>query len=103
MKALPFLIAAAVAGSSAWADDKDSAARGSSPEKSRMAGGVSVDLMKEFESLDANKDGFIDRRELASKPDLVALFEKADKNRDGKLDPAEYQVVKAEKGSKGGE
>lgn len=73
-----------------------SAFAGGSTEKSRTAGGVSDDLMKEFRSLDANKDGFISKSELASKRELAAAFGKADKNRDGKLDPAEFQVLKAE-------
>ena len=103
MKALALLTALTLASGFAWADDKDSAARGSSTEKNRLAGGVSVDMMKEFESLDANKDGFLTKEELASKPKLVGIFAKADKNRDGKLDPAEYQVLNAEASSKGGE
>jgi hypothetical protein len=103
MKTLAFLIAGALASGLAWADEKGSAAQGSTTEKSRTAGGISVDLEKEFQSLDANRDGFVNKAELASKPDLAQAFEKADKNRDGKLDPAEYQVLKAEVGSKGGE
>lgn len=103
MKTTLFLAAAALISGLALADDKNSAARGSSVEKSRTAGGISADMMKEFESLDANKDGFLTRDELKSKPQLVAVFAKADKNRDGKLDPAEYQVLNAEANSKGGE
>jgi hypothetical protein len=103
MKLLTLVVAAALAGCSSFSNERTSAASGSTPERHRLAGGVSVDLMKEFESLDANKDGFVNRSELASQPELAAIFEKADKNRDGKLDPAEYQVLKAEKGSKGGE
>lgn len=103
MKTLAFLITAALAGGPAWADDKGSAAQGSTTEKNRMAGGISVDLEKEFRSLDANRDGFVNKAELAPQPDLAKAFEKADKDRDGKLDPAEYQVLKAEVGSKGGE
>lgn len=103
MKTTLFLAAAALISGLASADDKNSAARGGSVEKSRTAGGISADMMKEFESLDANKDGFLTRDELKSKPQLVAVFAKADKNRDGKLDPAEYQVLNAEANSKGGE
>jgi hypothetical protein len=73
-----------------------SSAAGTSTEKSRTAGGVSEDLMKEFRSLDSNKDGFLSKSELASQRDLASAFAKADKNRDGKLDPAEFQVLKAE-------
>jgi hypothetical protein len=103
MKALAFFTTIVLAMSAAWAEDKASASRGSSVEKSRTAGGVSADMIKEFESLDANKDGFLTKEELQSKPKLVAEFAKADKDRDGKLDPAEYQVLNAEASSKGGE
>ena len=79
----------------AYAQDK------ASTEKSRTAGGVSEDLSKEFAALDADKDGFVAKQELSSKPDLVKNFGKADKNGDGKLDPAEYRALKAETLKKG--
>ena len=82
----------------ALADDKASGSAGATKEKSRTAGGVSEDMMKEFRALDANKDGFIAKSELGSKADLAKHFAKADKNRDGKLDPAEYQVLLGEAG-----
>lgn len=90
-----------------FADDKNDGARssgaGATTEKNRMAGGVSEDMMKEFRALDADKDGYLTKSELASKPELANNFAKADKDKDGKLDPAEYQVLKAETFSKGGE
>jgi hypothetical protein len=105
MKRIPavtLLAALSLAGASALAgDDKATSAAGATTEKSRTAGGVSQDLLKEFQALDTNKDGFLSKEELASKPELAAAFAKADKDRDGKLDPAEYQVLIAEVKIKG--
>jgi Ca2+-binding EF-hand superfamily protein len=99
------IAALSVAGAAAFAADdrksSDDSSAGATTEQSRTAGGVSVDLMKDFQGLDANRDGFLSKEELASKPDLAKAFEKADKDRDGKLDPAEYQVLQAEVNIKG--
>jgi hypothetical protein len=99
------IVALSVAGAAAFAADErkssDASSAGATTEQSRTAGGVSVDLMKEFQRLDANGDGFLSKEELASMPDLAKAFEKADKDRDGKLDPAEYQVLQAEVNIKG--
>jgi Ca2+-binding EF-hand superfamily protein len=99
------IVALSVAGTTAFAGDErkssDASSAGATTENSRTAGGVSVDLMKDFQGLDANRDGFLSKEELASKPDLANAFEKGDKDRDGKLDPAEYQVLQAEVNIKG--
>ena len=106
-QALAVVGALAFATLNAFADDKNAASRssgaGATTEKSRTAGGVSEDMLKEFRALDKNQDGFVSKSELGSKADLAKSFAKADKNRDGKLDPAEYQVLKAEAKSKYGE
>jgi hypothetical protein len=101
-QAAAVIVALSLAAMSAFAgDEKASSAAGATTEKSRTAGGVSEDLLKDFHSRDANKDGFLSKEELASKPEFAAAFAKADKDRDGKLDPAEYQVLIAEVQIKG--
>lgn len=54
------------------------------------AGGASAPGQPSFESVDRNKDGFIDKGEAGVVPGLSANFERADRNRDGKLDKAEF-------------
>ncbi len=44
----------------------------------------------EFARLDANKDGFIDKKEAALEPRLLANFDAADTNKDGKIDKKEW-------------
>jgi len=56
-----------------------------------------------FRKLDRNKDGYLDRKELAGMRRHLTVFDQADENKDGKLDPAEFQVLNAEANSKGGE
>ncbi|HEY6820518.1 MAG TPA: hypothetical protein VI321_00740 [Burkholderiales bacterium] len=43
-----------------------------------------------FEQLDRNRDGGLDKSEVAPIPGLSALFERADRNEDGLLDRTEY-------------
>ncbi|HUQ74850.1 MAG TPA: hypothetical protein VM183_09005 [Burkholderiales bacterium] len=43
-----------------------------------------------FEQLDRNRDGYVDRRELAGLPELVAVFNDADRRSDGRLDKVEF-------------
>lgn len=47
-----------------------------------------------FRKLDRNRDGFLDRKELAGQRGVLAAFDQADENGDGKLDPDEF--IKAE-------
>jgi len=43
-----------------------------------------------FRKLDRNRDGYLDRKELAGQRRVLEVFEQADENRDGKLDPEEF-------------
>jgi len=43
-----------------------------------------------FESLDKNKDGFLDSKEVASHASLKKAFASLDTNKDGKLSKEEY-------------
>lgn len=45
----------------------------------------------EFEQVDRNKDGVIDKSEAGVVPGLSANFERADKSKDGKLDKDEFE------------
>jgi hypothetical protein len=44
----------------------------------------------DFDRVDRNKDGFIDKSEAGMVQGLSANFEKVDRNRDGKLDREEF-------------
>ena len=46
-----------------------------------------------FRKLDADKDGFLSRREAAAQPEVAANFDEADRNHDGKLGPEEFETV----------
>ena len=57
-----------------------------------------------FRKLDRNRDGYLDRKELAGMRRHLAVFDQADENRDGKLDPdefirAEILIQEAKKGA----
>jgi hypothetical protein len=43
-----------------------------------------------FDQLDRNRDGYVDRRELATLPQLTAVFNDADRRSDGRLDKVEF-------------
>src|SRR5215208_2749337 len=43
-----------------------------------------------FEQLDRNRDGYVERRELAALPALEAVFNEADRRSDGRLDKVEF-------------
>jgi Ca2+-binding EF-hand superfamily protein len=49
----------------------------------------------DFSRLDANSDGFIDKREAARMRGLSNTFSKADSNRDGKLDQTEFSAAQS--------
>ena len=55
-----------------------------------------------FASLDTNKDGSIQRAEIAAHADLAAKFKDADKNSDGKLSRSEYDAMAAQGGAAAG-
>ena len=55
------------------------------------AAGGSASANPDFDRIDRNKDGFIDKGEAGVVPGLSANFERADRNKDGKLDAAEFQ------------
>jgi hypothetical protein len=54
----------------------------------------------DFRQIDLNHDGFIDRREAASRPEFAALLQSADANHDGKLSEEEFKA--AQRGMKPG-
>jgi hypothetical protein len=43
-----------------------------------------------FRKLDRNRDGYLDRKELAGMRRHLAVFDQADGNKDGRLDPDEF-------------
>ena len=57
------------------------------------------DNAAEFARLDANKDGFIDKKEAVLEPRLVTNFDAADTNKDGKIDKKEWADFQKNKNS----
>ena len=53
----------------------------------------------EFAKLDANKDGFLDKKEAVLEPRLLMNFDAADTNKDGKVDKNEWAAFQKNKGS----
>lgn len=47
----------------------------------------------DFNTIDANHDGYIDSKEAAAVPELAAILKSADKDRDGKLSESEYSAA----------
>jgi hypothetical protein len=47
----------------------------------------------DFEKVDANKDGGVDKKEAGAVPGLLAAFDKADANHDGRLDRSEFRIA----------
>lgn len=85
----------AFAGAAVAADDAKSKA------DTRASAGATKE--RTFASLDTNKDGSIQRAEIAAHADLAAKFKGADKNGDGKLSRSEYDAMaKAEGGAAAG-
>lgn len=58
-----------------------------------IAAGSALAALPEFESLDANADGFISQEEAVMDQDLMTAFAKADSDKDGKLSPEEYKAI----------
>lgn len=52
-----------------------------------------LDRPEAFRKLDADRDGFVSRREAAAQPEVAANFDRADRNRDGRLDLEEFKSV----------
>lgn len=50
----------------------------------------------DFDKVDANKDGGIDKSEASVVPGLLAAFDRADADRDGKLNRAEFRTAEAQ-------
>lgn len=50
----------------------------------------------DFDRIDANRDGGIDKQEATAVPGLLAAFDKADANRDGRLNKAEFRIAEGQ-------
>ena len=97
----------AFAGAAIAADDaknkSETKAQSSGTMKSDSKAGAGATEARTFASLDTNKDGSIQRAEIAAHADLAAKFKSADKNSDGKLSRSEYDAMaKAEGGAAAG-
>ena len=57
------------------------------------------DDLAEFAKLDANKDGFLDKKEAILEPRLLMNFDAADTSKDGKVDKKEWTDFQKNKGS----
>ena len=75
----------AFAGAACAADDAKS--------KTDTKASAGATKARTFASLDTNKDGSIQRAEIAAHADLAAKFKDADKNSDGKLSRSEYDAM----------
>lgn len=85
----------ALAGAAGAADD--------AKNKADIKASAGATKERTFASLDTNKDGSIQRAEIAAHADLAAKFKDADKNSDGKLSRSEYDAMtKAEGGAAAG-
>ncbi|QOW23978.1 EF-hand domain-containing protein [Lysobacter sp. H23M47] len=73
-----------------------------SPQAATDKAGAESPRHDRWLSLDANKDGVIDRNEAARHPRLVENFDRLDRNSDGKLERSELQRSHARRGSRRG-
>ena len=87
----------AFAGAAVAADDaknkSETKAQSSGTMKSDTKASSGATKERTFASLDTNKDGSIQRAEIAAHADLAAKFKDADKNSDGKLSRSEYDAM----------
>lgn len=87
----------AFAGAAVAADDAknkgETKAQSSSTMNSDTKSSAGATKERTFASLDTNKDGSIQRAEIAAHADLAAKFKSADKNSDGKLSRSEYDAM----------
>jgi len=87
----------AFAGAAIAADDAkdktETKAQSPSTMKSDTKAAAGATKERTFGSLDTNKDGSIQRAEIAAHADLAAKFKGADKNSDGKLSRSEYDAM----------
>lgn len=82
---------------------KNSEPKAKSEKQDAAAGGAMGSTKRSFTSLDTNKDGAIQRAEIAPHADLAGKFKAADMDNDGKLSRAEYDaMVKADGGAAAG-
>lgn len=67
------------------------------PGQTRAAEANQQDSRKvDFDQIDTNKDGNIDKQEASAVPGLLAAFDKADADRDAKLNKAEFRIAEAQ-------
>ena len=75
--------------------DKAPAAR--TPKTDAATTAKTDDDAAEFDKLDKNKDGALDKTEALMEPRLSANFEAADTNKDGKIDKNEWAAFQKNK------
>jgi len=66
----------------------------SSTDSSSSSSKLTVSMQTKFDSLDTNRDGYIDKQEAAADPQLAKQFERLDANKDAKLSMTEFNNAK---------
>jgi hypothetical protein len=87
--ALPMVTAQTHQAEKAAEPPKQSPSAQSQPAASGASAAAPPDA-PDFDHIDRNKDGFIDKSEAGAVPGLSANFERADRSADGKLDREEF-------------